>query len=171
MIGSAADNNKLTFPKLFVFFVTKILHLRMSFEKVELFNDDICERILNQKIFDTSENMQTTQESLREALVIKQKSQSKQADWYKKDILYAVCDEFRLFIKNIIHDRLSKKPDLKILELFEVIVNKLIFVKSQLLQSMQIHHVFHSNLVLKNLKKLIIHQVNELPSLVIINNK
>ena len=54
---------------------------------------------------------------------------------------------------------------------FEVIKNKEIFVKLQLPQSMKIHNVFHPNLLHKASIDLLSNQVNELPSLVTINNK
>ena len=54
---------------------------------------------------------------------------------------------------------------------FEVINNKRVFVELELPQSMKIHNIFHLNLFQKTSADLLTYQVNELPPLVIINNK
>ena len=43
----AANNSKSASTKLFPFFITKSLHLCMSFDRIELFNTSICNRIFN----------------------------------------------------------------------------------------------------------------------------
>ena len=60
MAEFAANNNESASTKLSPFFVTKGLHPRMSFDKVELSDASTCKRILNQKALDISGNMQTT---------------------------------------------------------------------------------------------------------------
>ena len=62
MAEFAANNNESASTKLSSFFATKGLHLRMSFDKVELSDASTRERILNQKALDISGNMQTTWE-------------------------------------------------------------------------------------------------------------
>ena len=93
--------------------------------------------------------METTWEFARKALIAVQESQSKQADTHWKDIIYAVRDKVWLSIRNITTDRPSKKLDHKMLGLFEVIGNKEVSIELQLPQSMEIHNLFHSNLLRK----------------------
>ena len=101
MAEFAANNNESASTKLSPFFATKGLHPRMSFDKVELSDASTRERILNQKALDISGNMQTTWEFVRKALAAAQKSQSKQANKYWKDISYAAGDKVWLSTKNI----------------------------------------------------------------------
>ena len=115
--------------------------------------------------------METTWEFAQKALVAAQKSQSKQADKYQKDITYTVRDKVWLSTRNLTTDRLSKKLDHKILGPFKVIGNKNVFIELQLLQSMKIHNVFHSNLLRKVSINPLTNQVNESPPPVIINNE
>ena len=53
----AANNNESASTKLLSFFATKSLHLRISFEKIELSNASTCKQILNQKALDISGNI------------------------------------------------------------------------------------------------------------------
>ena len=76
-----------------------------------------------------------------------------------------------LAIKNITFDQPFKKLDHKMLGFFEVIGNKRVFVELQLLQSIKIYNVFHSNLLQKASTDPLTNQVNKLPPPVIINNK
>ncbi len=57
MAKFAANNNKSDSTKLSLFFVTKDLHLRISFDIVELFDTNTCERIFKQKALDISRNI------------------------------------------------------------------------------------------------------------------
>lgn len=57
------------------------------------------------------------------------------------------------------------------LDPFEVIRNKRVSVKLQLLQSIKIYNAFHANLLKKTFTDSLTNQVNELSFLVIINNK
>ena len=70
MAEFAANNNESASTKLSSFFATKGLHLRMSFDKVELSDASTRERILNQKALDISGNMQTTWEFVQKALAV-----------------------------------------------------------------------------------------------------
>ncbi len=142
MAEFAANNNESASTKLSLFFATKGLHPRMSFDIVELSDASTRERILKQKALDISGNMETTWEFARKALAAAQESQSKQADQHRKDITYAVGDKVWLFTRNITTDRPSKKLDHKMLGPFEVIGNKGVAVELQLPQSMKIHNVF-----------------------------
>ena len=80
MAEFAANNNESVSTKLSLFFATKGLHPRMSFDIVDLSNASTCERILKQKALDISRNMETTWEFARKAMAVAQKSQSKQAN-------------------------------------------------------------------------------------------
>lgn len=54
---------------------------------------------------------------------------------------------------------------------FKVIKNKSVFVKLQLLQLIKIFNIFHLNFLQETSIDLLTNLVNELPLLVIINNK
>ena len=70
-------------------------------------------------------------------------------DKHWKDITSAIRDKVWLSTRTITTNRLSKKQDHKMLGPFEVIRNKDISIKLQLLQSIKIYNVFHLNLLRK----------------------
>lgn len=109
----------------------------MSFDNVKLDNDSTCMQIFKKKDLYISGNMQTTWEFWQNALVIIEKSQSKEANKYWKNILYAFNDWIWLSIKIITSNQLSKKLDYIILGSFKVIKNKKVFLKLQLSQFMK----------------------------------
>ena len=76
----ATNNNESASTKLSPFFATKGLHPRISFDIVDLSNAGTYERILKQRPLNISRNMETTWEFIQKAMVVVQKSQSKQAD-------------------------------------------------------------------------------------------
>lgn len=57
------------------------------------------------------------------------------------------------------------------LSFFKIIENKKVFVELQLLQSMNIYNIFHSNLLQKISTNSLTNQVNKFLSFIIINNK
>ena len=134
MAEFAANNNESASTKLSPFFASKGLHPRMSFDIVDLSNANTRERIYKQKALDISGNMETTWEFARKTIASAKKIQSKQVDKHRKDISYNVRNKAWLSTRNITTDRLSKKLDHKKLGLFEVIGNKGVSVKLQLLE-------------------------------------
>ena len=60
MAEFAANNNESASIKLSPFFATKGLHLRISFDIVELSDISTCKQIFNQKPLNIFRNMQTT---------------------------------------------------------------------------------------------------------------
>ena len=54
MAKFAANNNESVFTKLSLFFATKGLHPRMSFDRVELLDTSTCKQIFNQKALQIS---------------------------------------------------------------------------------------------------------------------
>lgn len=57
MVKFIANNNKLIFIKLSLFFPIKSLYPCMSFATLELFNASIYKRIIKQKALDIFENI------------------------------------------------------------------------------------------------------------------
>lgn len=76
--------------------------------------------------------MKITREFAWKAIAIVVESQSKQVDKYGKYISKTVRDKVWLSTRNITTDWPSKNLDYKMLDLFQVIENKKIFVKLQL---------------------------------------
>ncbi len=70
-------------------------------------------------------------------------------------------DKVWLSTRNITIDQPFKKLDHKMLGVFEIIGNKKVSVELQLLQSIKIYNVFHSNLLLKVSIDPLTNQVNE----------
>lgn len=129
MVEFVANNNISACTKLSLFCATKGLHLRMSFDIVELSNTSIQKRIFQQKTLDMSGNIQATGKFAQKTLAIAQESQAKQGNKHRRDILYTISDKVWLSTKNIITDPPSKKLDHKMFGLFEVIKNKMISVE------------------------------------------
>lgn len=72
-----ANNNKSTSTKIFLFFATKDLHPRISFDIVDLSNTNTHEQILKQKTFDISGNIETAWKFAWKAIIVAYESQSK----------------------------------------------------------------------------------------------
>lgn len=94
MAKFATNKNELASIKLSPFFAVKGFYLHISFNIVNFSNTSICEQIFKHKTLDISRKMETTQQKFaQKALAAAQKSQSKQADKYWKDITYAIKDK------------------------------------------------------------------------------
>lgn len=104
-------------------------------------------------------------------LAIAQESQEKQVSKYGKYISFTVGDKTWLSTKSITTDQLSRKLDNKIISVFKVIKNKRILVELQIPQLIKIYNVFHPNLLRKVFRDPLTNQINDPPSLVIVNNK
>lgn len=75
------------------------------------------------------------------------------------------------FNKNINTNQLFKKLDYKILDLFEIISKKNVFLELKLLQLIKVYNIFYLNLFQKTILDLLINPVNKFLPLVIIINK
>ncbi len=171
MAEFAANNNVSLSTKLFLFFTSRGLHLRMSFDVVDLSDTTTRERINKKKAIDISETMQSIWKYAQESLTKAQISQSNQANKHQKEVSYDIGDKVWLSMKNISTDRPSKKLDHKMIGSFDVIGKKGISLELQLSQAMKIHNVFHPNFLQKTFRDPLTDQVNEPASPVIINNE
>ena len=129
MAEFAANNNNSTSTRLSPFFASRGLHLRMSFDVVDLSDTTTRERINKKKAIDISESMQSIWKYTQESLTKAQTSQSNQANKHWKEVFYNIGDKIWLFIKNICTNQLSKKLDHTIIGFFEVIGKKNILLK------------------------------------------
>ena len=82
MAEFAANNNKLAFIKLSLFFVSKDLYFCMSFDIIDIFNTNTCKEIYKQKVLDIFGNIETTKEFVQKAIALAKEIQSKQVDKY-----------------------------------------------------------------------------------------
>ena len=147
MAEFAANNNDSSSTRLSLFFASRSLHPRMSFDVVDLSDTTTRERINKKKAIDIFEAMQSIWKYAQESLTKAQTSQSNQANKHWKEVSYDIGDKVWLSIKNISTDRPSKKLDHKMIGPFDVIGKKSISLELQLPQAMKIHNVFHPNLL------------------------
>ncbi len=171
MAEFAANNNVSLSTKLSLFFTSRCLHSRMSFDVINFSDTTTRKRINKKKAIDISKTMQSIWKNAQESLTKAQTIQSNQANKHQKEVSYDIEDKVWLSTKNISTDQLSKKLDHKMISLFDVIGKNGISLELQLSQAMKIYNVFHPKLLLKASIDRLTDQVNEPALPVIINNK
>ena len=89
-----------------------------------------------------------------------QKVMKNQTDEYRKKVNCEIDDKIFLLSKNIIIDRLAKKLENKMLNLFSITKRiEIVFYKLKLSITMRIHNVFYVSLLRKVSKDSLLNQV------------
>lgn len=132
MVECVANNNDSLSTRLSLFFISKNLYPRISFNVVNFSDITTCKRINKNKAIDIFEVIKLIQKYIQKSLTKTQTSQSNQANKNQKKVFYDNGDKIWLSTKNINTDQPSKKLDHKMICSFEVIKKKDILLELQL---------------------------------------
>ena len=165
-----ADNNTDSAAiTLSPFFMNHGFHLWMSFgpdsTSYKATRQCLQARSAEELTAKMNEILAFTKQHLAEA----QKAMLRQANKHWKDVNYEVRDMMFLNSRNIKTQRLSKKLNNKMFELFKIVTKVGRAFQLKLLRTMLIHDVFHASLLQKAVTDLLLRQ-KQTPSLLIVIN-
>ena len=166
------DNNILSSVIfLILFFMNKSFHFRMSFDSDIIEYESICEHLQIAWIKDIFNHMNKTLIFACEALIKAWEQMMNQANKHRKKINYKIESKMFLNKRNIVTARSFKKLDDKMLDYFTNLDLVDSSYKLKLSKSMQVHDVFHSDLLRSVVDDFLPDQKNELSDSIVINDE
>ena len=168
-IAEFANNNVLTSDiEMTSFFANKEYHSRMSFISDDIKYVIARDRIQVAKTKNIIDIMQNILDLARANVDKFKKVMKNQTDKYRKKVNYEIDDKIFLSSKNIIIDRLAKKLENKMLDLFSITKRiEIAFYKLKLSITIRIHNVFHASLLRKVSEDSLSGQVQESPDKIV----
>ena len=165
-----ADNNAISATtKLFLFFVNKRFHSRMSFSSNSTSYTITRERLLIVKAKNIIDTMQNILNYVRNHAKMTQKRMTTQINKRRKLAKYVEKNFVFLNRRNIKIAKSFDKLDDKRLNSFKMIQRLSNFYRFELFEIMRIHDVFHCWLLRKNLRNSFENQINESSNSIIVN--
>ena len=143
----------------------------MNFDIVDFSTIIIRKRVLKRKTVDIFDEMKNIKKFIIKNIQKVQKQQIKYANRHKKNVKYEIKNLMWVSTKNIVINRLFKKFDHKMIESYFIIKIVDSFYQVQLLEIIKIFDTFHLSLLRKAFMNSLSKQINELSSLIVINNK
>lgn len=139
----------LLLQSYFCFFASRGFYPNMNFDIIDLMDTSFHEQISQQEAIYMFQPTQNMWKFGSKTIALEYKSQSRQAVRYCQEIPYNIGKKVWPSTKNINTDQPSKNLDHKMLVLFDIIGKKLFLLELQLILSIKIYNVFHTNLLRK----------------------
>ena len=153
------------------FYINKEFHSRISFDSNIIDYVIIRKRFNVAKVQDIIDRMQDVLDYIREKLKKSQLIMIEQINRHKKEIIFKKDNFVFLSIKNIIIDKLYKKLNNKMLDLFKIISIINSSYKLKLSEIIKIYNVFHSKFLNLIVINLLSDQKNSSLKIIIVKNK
>ncbi len=172
LMAEFVDNNAIS-PSIeqSTFFLNKDFHSRMSFDPNSTEYEITRARIEAGKAENISEHMERSLALIKQALARVRVTMKKQADKYRKEMIYKIGDMMFLNSRNITTARPSKKLNDKMLEPFRILAEVGNAYRLELLSIMKIHSEFAPNLLRLNSENPLEGQRHEPPDSIVVEDE